>query len=318
MITRDSLAELWKAKVEDEEGGTYAMTRARDDVRWFFDAITGALQKGDEVRIHGFGNFKIQQRAARMGRNPRTGEAVKVPGSQGGPLLPLRHALGVAQGEWPPRQALRPAAAPDRRRAPREAETAGRVRRQRRAAAGGCWPSASRSWPRWWSGRGPWRRSGCWAPPRRPTSARASRRRLAVAPGPAPAIPLPATGSFDLVSTDGGQLADVAAPTVVADRLDRQGDDRPGGAQARAADRRQSGPTYTITDQDVDFYDQVVAEDGSNLPVTAGEQFSERQLLLALLLPSANNIAETLAVWVAGVAASLHRRAQRARRRPWG
>lgn len=79
VITRDSLAEMWKVKVEDEEGGTYAMTRARDDVRWFFDAITGALQKGGEVRIHGFGNFKIQQRAARMGRNPRTGEAVRVP-----------------------------------------------------------------------------------------------------------------------------------------------------------------------------------------------------------------------------------------------
>jgi len=60
------------------------------------------------------------------------------------------------------------------------------------------------------------------------------------------------------------------------------------------------GPTYTITAQDVDFFDQVVDADGSNFPVTAGEQFSERQLLLALLLPSANNIAETLAVWVAG------------------
>jgi DNA-binding protein HU-beta len=79
VMTRDSFAEMWKAKVEDEEGGTYAMTRARDDVRWFFEAIAGALQKGDEVRIHGFGNFKIQQRAARMGRNPRTGEAVRVP-----------------------------------------------------------------------------------------------------------------------------------------------------------------------------------------------------------------------------------------------
>jgi DNA-binding protein HU-beta len=37
------------------------------------------LEKGDEVRIHGFGNFKTAQRAARLGRNPRTGEAVKVP-----------------------------------------------------------------------------------------------------------------------------------------------------------------------------------------------------------------------------------------------
>jgi nucleoid DNA-binding protein len=79
VVTRDSLAELWKSKVEDEEGGTYAMVRARDDVRWFFDQISGALSKGDEVRIHGFGNFRTQQRAARMGRNPRTGEEVRVP-----------------------------------------------------------------------------------------------------------------------------------------------------------------------------------------------------------------------------------------------
>jgi DNA-binding protein HU-beta len=79
VVTRDSLAEHWKAKVEDEEGGTYAMARARDDVRWFFDQISSALAKGSEVRIHGFGNFRVQQRAARMGRNPRTGEEVRVP-----------------------------------------------------------------------------------------------------------------------------------------------------------------------------------------------------------------------------------------------
>jgi len=79
VITRDSLADSWKEKVQEEEGGTYAMTRARDDIRWFFDTITDALRNGDEVRIHGFGNFTVQQRAARMGRNPRTGEAVKVP-----------------------------------------------------------------------------------------------------------------------------------------------------------------------------------------------------------------------------------------------
>lgn len=79
VVTRDSLAERWKAKVEDDEGGTYAMARARDDVRWFFDEISSALARGSEVRIHGFGNFRVQQRAARMGRNPRTGEEVRVP-----------------------------------------------------------------------------------------------------------------------------------------------------------------------------------------------------------------------------------------------
>ena len=43
-----------------------------------FDEITGALKKGDRVELRGFGAFSIKQRPARMGRNPRTGEAVHV------------------------------------------------------------------------------------------------------------------------------------------------------------------------------------------------------------------------------------------------
>jgi D-alanyl-D-alanine carboxypeptidase (penicillin-binding protein 5/6) len=123
---------------------------------------------------------------------------------------------------------------------------------------------------------------------------------LAVAPGPAPAIPLPTTGSFDLVSSDGGQIANLAPTTVVPIGSIAKVMTALVVLKAKPLAMGQSGPNYTITDQDVAFYDQVVAGDGSNLPVTAGEQFSERQLLLALLLPSANNIAETLAVWVAG------------------
>ena len=51
-------------------------TRAVDGV---FDAITTALQKGDEVRLVGFGTFTVARRAASEGRNPRTGEEVSVP-----------------------------------------------------------------------------------------------------------------------------------------------------------------------------------------------------------------------------------------------
>ncbi len=43
-----------------------------------FDEITTALKKGDRVELRGFGAFSIKQRPARMGRNPRTGEAVHV------------------------------------------------------------------------------------------------------------------------------------------------------------------------------------------------------------------------------------------------
>jgi D-alanyl-D-alanine carboxypeptidase (penicillin-binding protein 5/6) len=61
-----------------------------------------------------------------------------------------------------------------------------------------------------------------------------------------------------------------------------------------------AGPEYTITPQDVAFYSSSVAAGGSSTQVALGEQFSERQLLEALMLPSGNNIADTLAVWVGG------------------
>ena len=43
-----------------------------------FAAITGALKKGDRVPVVGFGTFAVTKRAAREGRNPRTGETVKI------------------------------------------------------------------------------------------------------------------------------------------------------------------------------------------------------------------------------------------------
>ncbi len=71
-ITRDTIAE------ELAERAEITMVAARDEVRWFFDQLTSGLTSGDEIRIHGFGTFKTAERAARTGRNPRTGEAVKV------------------------------------------------------------------------------------------------------------------------------------------------------------------------------------------------------------------------------------------------
>lgn len=43
------------------------------------DAIQGALKKGDSVQLIGFGTFSVQKRAARTGKNPATGEAIKIP-----------------------------------------------------------------------------------------------------------------------------------------------------------------------------------------------------------------------------------------------
>ena len=43
-----------------------------------FDVITGALKKGDEVRLVGFGTFSCSRRKASTGRNPRTGEPMQI------------------------------------------------------------------------------------------------------------------------------------------------------------------------------------------------------------------------------------------------
>ena len=47
-------------------------------VSTIFDEISNALARGDRVELRGFGAFSVKQREARVGRNPRTGEAVKV------------------------------------------------------------------------------------------------------------------------------------------------------------------------------------------------------------------------------------------------
>ncbi len=48
-------------------------------VEAIIDTIVKALKKGDEVSVAGLGIFKTKMRAARMARNPRTGESVHVP-----------------------------------------------------------------------------------------------------------------------------------------------------------------------------------------------------------------------------------------------
>ena len=47
-----------------------------------FDAITAALEAGEKVSLVGFGAFDVKERAARIGRNPRTKEEVEIPATR--------------------------------------------------------------------------------------------------------------------------------------------------------------------------------------------------------------------------------------------
>jgi DNA-binding protein HU-beta len=54
------------------------------------DHIRKSLKKGDEVRIPDFGTFKVSKRKAREGRNPATGETIKIPASKVAKFAPSK------------------------------------------------------------------------------------------------------------------------------------------------------------------------------------------------------------------------------------
>lgn len=51
---------------------------SKDMVEAFFERINAALVAGNDVKLSGFGNFTIRRKAARPGRNPRTGEIIPI------------------------------------------------------------------------------------------------------------------------------------------------------------------------------------------------------------------------------------------------
>jgi DNA-binding protein HU-beta len=71
--------DLIKAVAESAELTNAQAGKAVDGV---IESITGSLQGGDEVRLVGFGTFSVAQRKASKGRNPRTGEEIKIPASK--------------------------------------------------------------------------------------------------------------------------------------------------------------------------------------------------------------------------------------------
>jgi DNA-binding protein HU-beta len=72
-------AELIDAVATSADLSKASAARALDSA---LEAIEKALKKGDSVTLVGFGTFIVRKRAARMGRNPRTGEAIKIKASK--------------------------------------------------------------------------------------------------------------------------------------------------------------------------------------------------------------------------------------------
>ncbi len=97
----------------------------------------------------------------------------------------------------------------------------------------------------------------------------------------------------DIIETSGNQqqvplasTAKIITALLVLEKYPLTGDEK--------------GPNIQITEADVQNYRNYVAQDGSVIPVRAGDELTQYQMLQALMLPSANNIADKLAIWSYG------------------
>jgi DNA-binding protein HU-beta len=73
-------------------------TDAAKVIQSVFEGITGALGRGEEVRLAGFGIFEVADRAAREGRNPRTGEVVTIAASKAPKFKPAKQLRDALNG----------------------------------------------------------------------------------------------------------------------------------------------------------------------------------------------------------------------------
>jgi DNA-binding protein HU-beta len=96
-------------------------------LRGFTEVVTAVVSKGENVGITGFAKFSKVERAARTGRNPQTGEAIKIKASKKARITPLKafkdsvltpsQAPKLAKGVWPPAPAAKKAAGPAKKSA---------------------------------------------------------------------------------------------------------------------------------------------------------------------------------------------------------
>ena len=71
-VTKDSLVEM----VHNEIG--LNKREAKELIEAFFEQIKKSLEEGNDIKLSGFGNFNLRDKAPRPGRNPKTGEEVTI------------------------------------------------------------------------------------------------------------------------------------------------------------------------------------------------------------------------------------------------
>ncbi|PIE66040.1 MAG: hypothetical protein CSA24_01065 [Deltaproteobacteria bacterium] len=77
-MTKAELIDL----VHNNLGGTLTKKETGAAVQAVFDALSAGIQRDGRIAYPDFGTFTVKERAARQGRNPRTGEALTIPASK--------------------------------------------------------------------------------------------------------------------------------------------------------------------------------------------------------------------------------------------
>ena len=94
-LTKAELAELLFERVGLNK------REAKDMVDTFFEEIRFALQRGDSVKLSGFGNFQLRDKPQRPGRNPKTGEAIPITARRVVTFHASQKLKAIVEGEAP-------------------------------------------------------------------------------------------------------------------------------------------------------------------------------------------------------------------------
>jgi integration host factor subunit beta len=100
---------MTKADLVEEVAKVTELTRKDSEVivDTLFESVIKALKLGDKLEVRGFGSFRVRQRNARVGRNPKTGEKVEVPAKRVPYFKPSKELKdlindGTSAGATPP------------------------------------------------------------------------------------------------------------------------------------------------------------------------------------------------------------------------
>ena len=80
----------------------FSKKESAEIVELVFDTLKETLERGDKIKISGFGNFQVRQKKARVGRNPQTGKEIEISARRVLTFRPSQVLKSALKGEAPP------------------------------------------------------------------------------------------------------------------------------------------------------------------------------------------------------------------------